>query len=205
MIATHARGNWTELERRLRPYLARRLAVSADVDDALQEIFVKLHQGLADLKDAERFGPWVYRIAHSVVTDRVRALARRPAVALPDDVAATADDGPDDDEHLQVDLTGCIALFVSQLPATFRSAVTLTELQGLSHKEAAGMLGLSVSGVKSRVQRGREKLRAMLDDCCRVSVDVRGHVVDVERRAPACTPGGCGDELVPLALGPPRR
>jgi RNA polymerase sigma-70 factor (ECF subfamily) len=205
MIATHARGDWKELESRLRPYVARRLATSADVDDVLQEIFVKLHQGLAALRDGERFGAWVYRIARSVLVDRSRSLLRHPTVALPAEVDALADSTPEDDEHLQVDLASCMAGFVSRLPAAFRSAVTLTELQGLSQKEAAEMLGLSVSGVKSRVQRGRDKLRAMLDDCCRVSVDGRGRVVDYEPRAPACAPAGCGDQLVSLSLHPPRR
>jgi RNA polymerase sigma-70 factor (ECF subfamily) len=76
-----------------------------------------------------------------------------------------------------------VALFVARLPSPYREAITLTELEGLTQREAAEMLGISVSGMKSRVQRGREKIREMFEECCRISVDCRGRVVECEPRA----------------------
>jgi RNA polymerase sigma-70 factor (ECF subfamily) len=67
----------------------------------------------------------------------------------------------------------------------------LTELEGLTQKDAAELLGISVSGMKSRVQRGREKIRDMFDDCCRISVDCRGRVVECEPRALEEIPEDC--------------
>ena len=58
----------------------------------------------------------------------------------------------------------------------------------LSQREAAEMLGLSSSGMKSRVQRGRERLREMFEHCCEVTQDVRGHVIACEPRS-GCGPG----------------
>jgi len=74
----------------------------------------------------------------------------------------------------------CVALFVAPLPSPYREAITLTELQGLTQKEAAEMVGTSLSGMKSRVQRGRDKIREMFDECCEISADCRGRVVDCE-------------------------
>ena len=179
MIGPEARGAWKELEQRLRPYLARRVASPADIDDLLQDIFVRMHQGLASLRDEERFGGWVYRIAHSAIVDRARQRARAPYVTAAEDSEAPSEVAED---HLQSDLGECVAVFVGLLPSPYREAVTLTELEGLTQKEAAEMLGISHSGLKSRVQRGREKIRYMFEQCCKISVDCRGRVIECEPR-----------------------
>jgi RNA polymerase sigma-70 factor (ECF subfamily) len=191
MIPTEARGAWSEIENRLRPYVARRVASSADVDDLLQEIFVRMQRGLSELRDGERFGGWIYRIAEHVIIDSARARARNPVVPsaqLPD--GCDIESG-DDIDALQSDLGDCVALFVARLPSPYREAITLTELEGLTQKDAAEMLGVSLSGMKSRVQRGREKIRDMFDECCRISVDCRGRVVECEPRALEEIPEDC--------------
>jgi len=198
MIGPEARGAWKELETRLRPYLARRVASSADIDDLLQDIFVRLHRGLGALRDEERFGVWVYRIANSAIIDRARQGARAPHVTAGGDIDAGASAEAVDD-GLQSDLGECVALFVSRLPSPYRQAVTLTELQGLTQKEAAEMLGLSLSGLKSRVQRGRDKIRHMFEECCHISVDCRGRVIDCEPRDLAEVPPDCRDAAVSWA------
>jgi RNA polymerase sigma-70 factor (ECF subfamily) len=192
MIGSEARGAWKELERRLRPYLARRVASAADIDDLLQDIFLRLHQGLSTLHDEERFGSWVYRIANNALVDKARQRARAPRADSSDDAVACA---PADsvDEDLQADLGECVALFVSRLPSPYRAAITLTELEGLTQKEAAEMVGVSLSALKSRVQRGRDKLHDMFDDCCRMSVDGRGRVIECEPRDLAEVPADCRD------------
>lgn len=192
MIPAEARGAWRDIEARLRPYVARRVASAAEVDDVVQEILVKIHGGLASLHDGERFGGWVYRIAERAIADsaRARARARAPIVQ---DVELSAGPGADADEaaDLQLDLGECVALFVARLHSPYREAITLTELQGLTQKEAAEMLGVSLSGMKTRVQRGREKIREMFEECCRISVDCRGRVVECESRALEEIPMDC--------------
>jgi RNA polymerase sigma-70 factor (ECF subfamily) len=202
MIASEARGAWNEIEARLRPYVARRVASSADVDDILQEIFIRVHRSLAKLHDGERFGTWVYRIAQNVIVDSRRARNRDP-FPLPD-IPERADADTDDDEisALQDELGSCVALFVARLPSPYREAITLTELEGLTQQQAAGMLGVSLSGIKSRVQRGRKKIREMFDECCRISIDCRGRVVECEARSssPRCL-GHSKSSLEPLKNG----
>jgi len=192
MIGPEARGAWKELEQHLRPYLARRVASRADIDDVLQDIFVRMQQGLGALRDEERFGGWVYRIANSVIVDKARQRSRAPRIDGEHsvDVSAAAD-GTDD--QLQSDLGACVALFVGRLPSPYREAITLTELESLTQKEAAEMLGISLSGLKSRVSRGREKIRQMFEECCEVSVDCRGRVIECEPRDLAQVPADCRD------------
>ena len=82
----------------------------------------------------------------------------------------------------------------TQPPSPYREAITLTELEGRTQREAAEMLGISLSGMKSRVQRGRAKLRAMLEACCEIAVDARGKVIACEPRAAGSKPRGCCGE-----------
>jgi RNA polymerase sigma-70 factor (ECF subfamily) len=192
MIGAEARGAWQDLERHLRPYLARRVASAADIDDLLQDIFVRMHQGLASLRDEERFGGWVYRVAQSAIVDRARRRAREPLAAARAEAELEVESNADDPE-LESELGECVALFVARLSSPYRETVTLTELQGLTQKEAADMLGISVSGVKSRVQRARDKIRQMFEECCQVSVDARGRVIQCEPRPLEQVPADCRD------------
>lgn len=190
MIPAEARGAWHEIEARLRPYVARRVASASDVDDILQEIFLRMQRGVTALREAERFGGWIYRIAQHVIVDRARARAREPVlgVAEPPEPPQELVDESDD---LHAALGECVAMFVARLPDSYREAITLTELEGLTQKDAAELLGVSLSGMKSRVQRGREKLREMFHEVCQVSLDCRGRVVGCEPRAPAQLPEDC--------------
>ena len=72
---------------------------------------------------------------------------------------------------------------MQRLPEPYREALVLTELDGLTQADAATRLGLSTSGMKSRVQRGRGQLRDLLLGCCEIELDRRNRVTDyVPRR-----------------------
>jgi RNA polymerase sigma-70 factor (ECF subfamily) len=192
VIGPEAHGAWRELETRLRPFVARRLRGAADVDDVLQDIFVRMHRGMSGLRDGERFGGWVYRIAEHAVADHLRSRARQPFTAETGDgeLHANAELDPRC-PSLEAELSECVALFVSRLAPPYRHAITLTELEGLTQQAGAELLGLSLSGMKSRVQRGREQLRRMFEECCEISLDARGRVLDCAPRPLAEIPEDC--------------
>jgi RNA polymerase sigma-70 factor, ECF subfamily len=192
---------WQETEARLRPFLARRVPVD-DVDDVLQDVFLRMQRGLAGLRDEERFAAWLYQVARSAIADHGRARARHPLPWRADPVEAEPsvdqDDEDDGDEAAVRALSACVALFVGQLPSPYREAVTLVELEGLTAREAAELAGVTVSGMKSRVQRGRQRLRALFEDCCEIALDARGKVVAATPRrrcgSEPCAPAGSGSQ-----------
>lgn len=181
MIEAAARDGWQELESKLRPFVARRVPSRADVDDVVQEVFLRMQRGLPDLRDEQRFGPWVYQIARSAIVDHQRTLAKH-RVAEGGPLEEAAADSPEHLEEAESVLAGALVTFVAMLPSPYREALTLTELEGLTQKQAADLLGISVSGMKSRVQRGRALLRRSLEDCCHIALDARGRVVGCEPR-----------------------
>lgn len=189
MIDADARGSWRELESKLRPFVASRVSSTADVDDVLQEVLLRVQQGLAQLEDEQRFGPWVYRIARRAIADHRRRRARHPLVdgVSSPELASDEDEGERPEEQ---EVVRYIAPFVAMLASPYREALTLTELEGLTQKDAAEMLGISLSGMKSRVQRGRILLRQALEACCRIDVDARGRVIDLEPRPDGRLPFG---------------
>jgi RNA polymerase sigma-70 factor, ECF subfamily len=175
---------WQGVSARLRPFIARRVE-SSHVDDILQDVLLRIHHGLAGLRDEERFTSWLFRIARSAVAEHLRARARHPVMDRSEDGELAADPAGDDRDAARA-LACCISTFVARLPSPYREAVTLVELEGMTVRAAAEMSGISVSGMKSRVQRGRAELRRVFEDCCVIALDARGKVIDYARPPRRC-------------------
>ena len=184
MIELAARTpDWSAMIHRLRPFVARRVA-PADVDDVVQDVLLRVHRGLGAVRDDERLAPWLYQVARSAIADHGRSRARHP-IASPD--RAPELDDLDDANTVPDRLAAVIAFFVARLPSPYREAITLTELEGKTQREAAEMLGVSLPALKSQVLRGRARLRELLEACCEIAVDARGRPIDCTPRAPcAC-------------------
>lgn len=179
---------WTDLRTRLFSFIRGRVPTREDAEDVLQEVFARIHESAGRLAEVESVSGWVYRIARNAVVDHHRRRdARERAVD-----AMSVDPGHESTEPTETaesELAGCLVPLLASLPDAYRRALELTELEGVSQREAAERLGVSVSGMKSRVQRGRAKLRDRLLDCCHVELDRRGGVVDY---APNSRRADCG-------------
>jgi RNA polymerase sigma-70 factor (ECF subfamily) len=186
----HARDEaLTAVRARLHAFIVRRVE-SADVaDDLTQEVLLRLL--LHADGHVEDPTPWLYRVARNVIIDHYRTRARsrlsQPASGDPPEAALVEDPFADDPRAAERELAGCLRSLVDQLAEPYRSAVTAADLQGLTQAGVARAAGVSVSGMKSRVQRGRRQLRDLLTECCRVQTGPTGSISDYE-------PGsGCGD------------
>jgi RNA polymerase sigma-70 factor, ECF subfamily len=187
---------WEELHGNLRAFISRRVRNQADVDDLVQRVLLQIVKGLASLRDPERLHAWVYRTARNVIVDYYRTTRREVASGGAEDLASS--DGvesqapSEDDERAALqELATCMIPMIRQLPPAYREAITLADLEGVNQAEAAARVGVSVSGMKSRIQRGRQQLKAVLEDCCRVQLDRRGTIVAYDPRKPnSC--GTCG-------------
>ena len=168
---------WEELGTALRHFILRRVGDPHLAEDLLQDVFVRIHRHIDSLGDRERLTAWVFRIARNVVSDHYRT--RQEGVELLDDETMPAVDG---DEEFESELGACASTMVAELPAKYRDAVRLVELEGRSQPEAAEHLGLSVSAAKSRLQRGRTQLKNMLLECCHIEFDRQGMPTDWEPR-----------------------
>jgi RNA polymerase sigma-70 factor (ECF subfamily) len=179
---------WSQLSDDLRRFIRRRVADDHVADDLLQETFLRIHRNVDRLEDSDRLAAWVYQIARNVIQDHYRA--KNGNVSLTDNDVAEENDGND---HLKASAGLWLEELIGQLPPTYQEAVRLSEIEGLPQHEVADRLGLSVSGAKSRIQRGRVMLRGVLDHCCVFEFDRQGNVMDCDPKPERTVCLDCGD------------
>jgi RNA polymerase sigma-70 factor (ECF subfamily) len=188
---------WKEFHERLLAFVRRRVAGDQDAEDILQDVFVRIHKNLQQLKDTASTRAWLYQIARNSIVDHHRARARAANVAAKAVETLHTNERAEETERApdpSAELAQCMRPLVDQLPEPYGEAIRLTELGDLTQKEAAQRLGLSVPGMKARVQRGRRQLRDLLLDCCTVELDRRKGVIDYGARdGGACEERGYED------------
>jgi RNA polymerase sigma-70 factor (ECF subfamily) len=195
--ASDVEAIWAEVGTSLERFVHRHVADVQHAEDVVAEVLTRVHEHLHSVDDRERVTAWVWRITRNAITDHYRRTGRRHEVFAVDH-EVVGDDGADgwiDDQDAVVsDLANCIRPLVDALPDDYRRALELTDLEGRTQAEAADIEGISVSGMKSRVQRGRRLFAALVRNCCEVTTDSRGEVVDFNLRpggsgcSPACAP-----------------
>lgn len=143
----------------------RRFGLDADeAGEVAQEVFLRAWRGLDRFEGRAQLSTWLYRIAFN---EAQRRLARRAGDLVAGDDALRALPGPAGERpesrvaarELDEELRRALAL----LPAEWRAAVVLRDLEGLSTSEAAHAAGLGEAAFKSRLHRGRMRLRELLE------------------------------------------
>lgn len=204
--AVDAQALWEELHEPLLGFISRRVRDRGDAEDILQEVMLRIHRRAGELRSAGAIGAWVHQIARNAITDHYRsARVRREWPGGIDAGAAERPAPPEPPEREpRGELTACLGPMLRRLPDAQRQALGLVEVEGVSQADAAVRLGLSASGMKSRVQRARATLRDMLVACCEVELDRRGAVMDHRPRGGSCDCRGDDPARTPRPAHQPR-
>lgn len=181
-----------EFHAKVRRYLAG--FVDADeAADLAQVTMMKVSEHLPEFRGESSLSTWIYRIATNVALDRLRQREpERVAIAASDDEEEAFDEqvpaqlqAPSaESAAVRNEMSGCVREFVDRLPASYRSILVLSDIEGLANAEIAEITGLSLDTVKIRLHRGRLKLRAELQAGCRIGRDERNEVA-CDRRPPS--------------------
>jgi RNA polymerase sigma-70 factor (ECF subfamily) len=188
--ATVARS-WSETLERLRRYIASRIDDPEAAADLAQDVVARSLAADA-LERAADLNGWLFRSAQNAIIDHYRT--RRAHQGLGENIAEVPEPEPIEPGPNQAtrELARCLQPLIEQLPAKYRDALVAVDLDGRTHHEAAAELGLSTSGMKSRVQRGRRQLRELLADCCTVHLDQSGGIRAYAPASGADSGAGCG-------------
>jgi RNA polymerase sigma-70 factor, ECF subfamily len=177
-------AGWTDTLDRLRAFVTSRVDNRELAADIVQDVLVRSIASGA-LQRVDDPVAWLYRSARNAVIDHYRT--RRTYEPIVDE-----DRWPDPDSSADVpndatrELSRCLQPMLDRLTPAARDALMRVDVDGHPHHRVADDLGLSVSGMKSRVQRARRELKQLLEQCCAVAQDGRGAVADYEPRNSSC-------------------
>jgi RNA polymerase sigma-70 factor (ECF subfamily) len=179
--------SWAESLDRIRAFVAARVDDPELAADITHDVVVRsIASGALDRVDNP--AAWLYRSARNAVIDHYRTRHIHDPLG---DADSWPDPGPTDNlpNDATRELARCLQPMLHQLPSAARDALTRVDVDGQTHHQAADQLGISVSGMKSRVQRARRQLKDLLEQCCTVGVDGAGAVASYRPSEPGC---GCG-------------
>ena len=137
-----------------------------DAQDCLQEAMIRVFRAISGFKGQSSFSTWVYRITMNSCLDELRRRKSRTATSLDgmlENGFAPSDDGDTPEQSsLRAEQRRAMEKAIANLPEDMRSAIVLRDIQGCSYDEIARVLDTNVGTIKSRISRGREKLRSVL-------------------------------------------
>lgn len=171
---------WHEYHKKLTAFIRSKVAEDA-VDDLLQDVFMKIHVSINSLKDGSKLDSWLYQVTRNAITDYYRS--KRTTEELPDWIEQPQ---AEEEETIRRELSSCLEPMINELPDKYRNAIQMSEMENKTQKEVAAQEGISLSGAKSRAQRGRALLKAMLHDCCLFEVNKHNQVVSYEKKERDC-------------------
>lgn len=171
---------WLKLEQRLLSFINSKIK---DIDvskDILQEVFIKIHNGINKLRDHSKIVPWIYQITNNAVMDHLRS-AGKSVTVLEQEIESSEIDHETFNEAIED-----MVRMMDRMPSIYCDALCETEIRGLSQKEYAEKAGLTHSGSKARVQRAKKILRDMMMQCCHYEFDKYGTVVSITPNCCCC-------------------
>jgi len=175
---------WQDYSGALRGFLRKRVANEADVDDLLQEILIKTHAHLSDVRDPAALRAWLFKVARNTTVDFYRTRGKAQSI--------DADDlwyGHAEEASALRDLEGCVGVFLSALPEQDAALLRAVDLEGRRQKDVAAEMGLAYSTLKSRVKAARDKMADQYRACCAMALGAQGEILDYAPREKRC--GGC--------------
>ena len=182
---------WLEYQSALKRFLHSKVNNEADVDDLLQEILIKTHHNMHTINDHRNVKAWLFQVANNTIVDFYRKQGRNKEIThdAPWQLETTnletgSDNNNSNNNANQVkrDLSECIAPFIDALPTEQAGLLRTIDIDNKSQKAYAEELGISYSTLKSRVQKSRNALKEVFDQCCHFSIDRNGNLYDYEKK-----------------------
>jgi RNA polymerase sigma-70 factor (ECF subfamily) len=163
-------------QRKLGRLLSRMMRDQAEVEDVVQESFIKAYRALPNFRGDSAFYTWLYRIGINTAKNYLVSMGRRPQISRDVEIedAENFEDGDElrtmetpETELMTKEIAKTVNDTMMSLPDELRTAITLRELEGLSYEEIATLMNCPIGTVRSRIFRAREtialKLRPLLD------------------------------------------
>lgn len=161
---------WVDLHEELRKFIFSKVKDMSTSEDILQDVFVKIQLNIHTLSNHSKLTSWVYQITRNTVADYYRRHKALPGMSYYE----LAEE--ETEEPLYQRLSNCVNQKIQKLPKKYKQVLLLAYHQDYSQIGLAEKLNLSYSGAKTRVQRGREKLKNLIRGCKNVQMNGKGEL-----------------------------
>ena len=160
---------WEEYHDKLFYFIKSRVNDDFVSKDILSEVFIKIHTKLYTVKESSKIKSWVYQITRNTIIDYYRHSKNEFKFKEYEEKT---------DDKMKQKLSSCMSLIIEDLPLKYKKALKLSDIEGKSQKEFASLENISLSGAKSRLQRGRKILKKMVHECCEINVNDSNRIID---------------------------
>lgn len=170
---------WKQYQVSIKAFLHKNVSNRSDVDDLLQEILIKTYQNLPTVQDNAKVKSWLFQVANNTIIDFYRRNGKPElsAESLWYDV---------EESSVVEQLARCVEPFIKALPSEDAQLLTAIEINGVSQKEYAKQQNINYSTLKSRLKKSRSKLKNLFDDCCKMTIDSQGNLMEFEAHNKVC-------------------
>ncbi len=169
---------WEEFGQYIRNFILSKVGNKSDVDDIFQDVFLKIHSNINTLKDEKKMQSWIFQITRNCITDYYRN-GKSDSVDTGDGFNEQEEADIEYETKLE-NVTSGLESIINSLPEKYAKALKRVEIDGIAQTDLAQELEISVSGAKSRVQRGRKLVKDVLLDCCKFQFDKYGTFIDYQ-------------------------
>ena len=166
---------YTEFYPKIIRYISRILDPN-DAEDITQDVFNKVNRSLGGFQGKSKISTWIYRIAANTAIDRLRSAAHKYETGrnitenTTDSEAQSIwgyhDPPASDQVVIRKEMNECVQEYIDNLHPDYKNIIILSELDDLTNKEIADILGISLENAKIRLHRARSKLKTTLNDAC---------------------------------------
>jgi RNA polymerase sigma-70 factor, ECF subfamily len=176
----------------VRRFVSKRVP-SSDLDDVVQNVFLRVSRGLNQLHEKERAEGWILAIARKAIADFYRKRQRQLPAASGEEAPDSPDESAPQPENLSryagehdvhEEVLSWLRPMADEIAEPYRTALIKADFEKVSQRQLARELRLSESGLKSRVQRARRLLADVLRRCCEVEFGGEGRAVAFRRLRP---------------------
>ncbi len=170
---------WNEFSDSLSRFVYSRVKNHEITQDLLQEVFIKIHLNIDKIKKQDSLKSWIFTITNNVIIDYFKKQSINQTHLLD----KLESEESKNSEHPAED---CILPLIHNLPPIYKEAMLLREINGLKQANVAEILQISLSGAKSRIQRGRNLLKQGFMDCCHYKLNKLGYLVGEHKEKENC-------------------
>jgi RNA polymerase sigma-70 factor (ECF subfamily) len=184
-------GIYTQFHQSLLAFIRSKIRSKEDAEDILQNVFIKIYNNVNKLSKEQKLQSWIFTITRNAIIDYYRVNASRKNIAVDAEIEQNIL------EEIQTDptkgLDQCMNSMIGLLPEEYRDIIIDAEIKGIKQKDLAEKYSMAYPSMRSRVQRGRERLKQLFHNCCHIETDGLGNILEARGRTdcdgpckPAC-------------------